>query len=144
MILEEAAAWFDAAEGLALKVLQEDGIDADSLAESVRELDNGVIVDNGDGTPSLEGGEWGLRISGAGIDGLPHAVCHELVSFQVGAYSVWWTGGSEATDAMGLVSPDLPHPEAFAYLLAGTWHDQANGAVARKVPSDTAVDEEAM
>ena len=120
-VLTEATAWFEAAEDLALNVLEEEFVDADALGSSVAALDNRVLDGSLSGRPALESGEWGLRLTGATSKSLPSTVCHELVSFQVGTYSVWWTPGSDDLAPMSLVAPDLPAPQSFAHLLAGSW-----------------------
>jgi len=50
-------------------------------------------------------------------------VAHELVRFQVGPYSLWWTAGSADLTSLGLVAPNLPDPQCFARLLQDTWGD---------------------
>ncbi len=120
-IVEGASDWFSAAESLALSVLQEDNVDVDTLESSLRALDNTVMQGDNGSEPVLRGGEWGLRLAGTTSKTLSSSVCHELVRFQVGLYSVWWTPGSDELTSMGLVSPDLPDPLCFAQLLEGSW-----------------------
>ena len=122
-IIRAGDAWFNAAENLALTVLQEDSVEADALQASVAALDNTVMQSGGGSNPVLQGGEWGLRLTGASHETLSSAVCHELVRFQVGTYSVWWTLDSDEQPSMGLVAPDLPSPQCFAQLLIGSWGD---------------------
>lgn len=131
-VLTDGAAWFETAEKLALNVLDEERVDADELARAVAALDNRVMGECTAGMPALEGGEWGLRLTGATSENLSATVCHEMVSFQVGAYSIWWTPGSDETVPMSLVAPDLPAPQCFAHLLAGSWGET--------FPSDLAAD----
>ena len=127
-VIEDAADWFAAAESLALTVLHEDHVDVDTLQSSVQALDDSVIKGDGEATPSLEGGEWGLRLTGISGRTISSSVCHELVHFQVGPYSIWWTPGSEDTDSMGLVAPELPNPQCFVRLLEGSWAEVADVA----------------
>lgn len=124
-IVDAADDWFTAAESLALRVLQEERVDVDTLESSVRALDNTVMKEAANDRPILQGGEWGLRLTGTTSDMISPSVCHELVSFQVGPYSVWWTLGTEELPSMGLVAPDLPNPLGFAQLLQGAWDDAA-------------------
>jgi type VI secretion system protein ImpM len=137
-VLMDATEWFVAAENLALNVLEEERVDADALASSVTALDNHFLDGGAMGNPSLKGAEWGLQLTGATTGDLPATVCHEMVSFQVGAYSVWWTPGSDDSAPMSLVAPNLPAPECFAYLLAGSWAD-APSADTRAEPDAEAV-----
>jgi type VI secretion system protein ImpM len=129
-VLIDASEWFDAAENLALNVLEEERVDADELANSVTALDNHLMDGSVAGNPDLKGGEWGLQLTGATTGNLPASVCHELVSFQVGAYSVWWAPGSDDSAPMSLVAPGLPAPQCFAHLLAGSWGEEPDADTA--------------
>lgn len=120
-IIEDAADWFTAAESLALTVLHEDNVDVDTLQSSISALDDSVMQGGGNKAPVLEGGEYGLRLTGVTGRTIASSVCHELVRFQVGPYSIWWTPGVEDLDSMGLVAPELPNPQCFVRLLEGTW-----------------------
>lgn len=131
-IVDGAGDWFNAVEDLALTVLDEDKVDADTLANSLGALDNSMMQGDAANTPVLEGGEWGLRLSGATDKTMSSAVCHELVRFQVGPYSIWWTPGTEELMSMGLVAPDLPNPLCFARLLAGTWGESSETIVTQE------------
>jgi len=117
-----AESWFEAAENLALQVLEQDKFDADQLASAVEVLDEAPLQVEGT-APLVGGGEWGLRIQGGTGAGqaVSHAVSHQLVQFQVGRYSLWWNPGSEEQQPMALVAPELPNPDCFAELLSGTW-----------------------
>jgi len=123
-IVHDAADWFDAAESLALTVLHEDKVEPDQLASSIAALDDDIIRNHRGQQPELQGGEWGLRLSGITGESISTAVCHELVHFQVGPYTVWWTPGSDEFESMGLVAPGLPAPACFASLLKGYWEPQ--------------------
>ena len=136
-----AEAWFAGAEALALTVLEQETLDADSLEASVAALDESLLGAGEERAPVIAGGEWGLRISGTHGDALPSAVSHELVHFQVGNYSLGWNTGSDESAPMALVAPELPKPDAFAFLLAGTWGD-ADGAEPEADEPDEADDAE--
>ena len=120
-LASRARAWFDAAEAVALQVLEQDRVDADTLATSISGIDDSSLQSDTADLPLLAGGAWGLRIAGGDGPGLASAVSHELVSFQVGNYSLWWNDGSEELSAMALVAPSLPDPACFARLLEGSW-----------------------
>ena len=122
-IVEEADDWFSAAESLALRVLNEDNVDADALETSLSTLDDTELQTQAESIPVLEGGEWGLRLTGVTTGNMSSAVSHKLVSFQVGPYSLWWAPGTDELMSMGMVTPDLPDPQCFARLLEGTWGD---------------------
>lgn len=137
-VLIDGTTWFEAAEDLALNVLDEERVDADALAGSVAALDNSALAGSLTDGPALQGGEWGLRITGATAANLPSTVCHEMVRFQVGSYSIWWTPGSDVAAPMSLVAPDLPAPACFAYLLAGSWGEAADTETGAEPVSDGA------
>ncbi len=122
-VIEAGTDWFTSAEALALTVLQEESVDVDTLQSSMVALDNAVMQLGDDTNPILQGGEWGLHLTGVTNETISSAVCHELVRFQVGPYSVWWTQDSEDLPSTGLVAPDLPNPLCFAQLLEGSWGD---------------------
>ncbi len=122
-VIQDGADWFTAAETLALSVLQEESVDVDALQLSVAALDNTVMQREADTNPILRGGGGGLRLTGVPNEMISSSVCHELVRFQVGPYSVWWTQDIEELPPMGLVAPDLPNPLSFTQLLQGTWGD---------------------
>jgi type VI secretion system protein ImpM len=124
-VIEAGADWFSAAEALALSVLQEDSVNVDTLQLSVAALDNAALQREAETRPILQGGVWGLCMTGVTDETISASVCHELVSFQVGSYSVWWTQESAELPSMGLVAPELPNPLSFAQLLAGTWSDSS-------------------
>ena len=122
-VVDEAASWFTAVESLALTVLHEERIDVDTIKSSLGALDTSVTQGKAAGRPTLQGGEWGLRLTGVTSETISSSVCNELVRFQVGPYSVWWTLGTDELESMGLVAPNLPDPLCFSQLLAGSWGD---------------------
>ena len=133
-VVVDAADWFDAAEVLALTVLHEEKVDPDLLASSVAGLDDEVMLGMLSQGPAIQGGEWGLRLTGTTSESISSVVCHELVHFQVGHYSIWWTPGSEDSASMGLVAPGLPAPQSFASLLAGRWNEMADDGASQEPP----------
>jgi type VI secretion system protein ImpM len=135
-IVEEASSWFTAAETLALTVLNEEKIDADTIRSSLGALDNTVMQGKTTSQPILQGGEWGLRLTGVTNETISSSVCNELVRFQVGLYSIWWTLGTDEFASMGLVAPDLPDPLCFSQLLAGTWGDSPDMSVGEQDASE--------
>ena len=137
-IIEAGGDWFDAAETLALSVLQEDSVNVDALQLSVAALDNAVMERKAETSPILQGGVWGLRMTGVTDETFSASVCHELVRFQVGTYSVWWTQDSAELPSMGLVAPDLPNPLSFAQLLAGAWAEFPDTSVEDQDASEVA------
>jgi len=136
-IVHDAVEWYDAAETLALTVLHEEKVEPDTLASSVAALDSGVIRGDATPLPLLQGGEWGLRLSATESASIPTAISHELVNFQVGPYSVWWTPSSGTFDAMGLVAPGLPAPPSFSSLLKGRWDEQQDAQDSGTQPTST-------
>lgn len=137
-VVETAVDWFASAESLALTVLHEDRVDVDTLQSSVQALNNTVILGDGNAGPTLEGGEWGLRLAGITDRTVASTVCHELVRFQVGPYSIWWTPGSDDLESMGLVSPNLPSPQCFVRFLEGSWGESAEVTAPEAARNETA------
>lgn len=127
-IIEVAADWFNSAEALALTVLDEDNVNADALGSSLAALDNTALQREADNKPVLRGGGGGLRLTGVTNEAIASSVCHELVRFQVGPYSVWWTQDLEDQPPMGLVAPELPNPLSYTQLLQGTWGDSPDAS----------------
>lgn len=120
-IMADADAWFSAAESLALSVLEQDKVDPDELGAMVAGLDTSVLRADVGRRAVVQGGEWGLKLTGATPDNFSSAICHELVTFQVGAYSLWWSLDQDSATSTGLVTPGLPPPASFASLLNGYW-----------------------
>ena len=135
-IIQAGADWFAAAETLALSVLHEESVDVDTLQLSVAALDNTVMQRETDTNPILRGGGGGLRLTGVTNETISSSVCHELVRFQVGSYSVWWTQDIDELPPIGLVTPDLPNPYSFTQLLQGTWGDSPDMSVEEQDASE--------
>ena len=118
-----ASAWFEAIESLALQVLEQDTFEADTLAARLQEIE--WSADGVAHTPArLAGGEWGLRGMARDPAALCVGVAQQLVDFQVGQFSLWWTHAEEGQESMTLVAPILPNPQSFSRLLAGDWGPQ--------------------
>lgn len=136
-----AEPWFYAIEDLALSVLEQDQFEADALADAVMEVEWSDAF-----TPAaparLAGGGFGLRGMSSGAEALRSAVAHELVRFQVGVFSLWWSNGSEDVESMALVAPGLPKPESFARLLQGDWGEQFAAELLNADPAPEPVAEE--
>lgn len=138
-IVQDADEWFDGAETLALSVLNEEQvIDADALETAVSALDDAAFAVTPDSELGVEGGEWGLQLTGVAGSNLSGTVAHELVRFQVGPYSLWWTAASDEAPSMGMVAPDLPDPRVFSRFLQCTW----GAATQDEMPADDAPDSE--
>jgi type VI secretion system protein ImpM len=103
------AAWFDAAEALALDVLTEDA-SLDDLASGVEHLGCPTL------TPALPPDSEGLRFDDLGDDPV-----HRLVESFAPAHGLLWTTGSKLVQPTQLLVWQLPSPSRFTALLDGAW-----------------------
>jgi type VI secretion system protein ImpM len=102
------AAWFDAAEALALQMLTEDA-SLDDLASAVEHLDGPL-------TPPLPSDREGMRFGD--FDDEP---VHRLVESFAPPHGLLWTTGSKLVQPTQLLVWQLPSPSRFTALLDGAW-----------------------
>ena len=102
------AAWFDAAEALALQMLTEDA-SPDDLASEMERL-------GGPLTPPLLSDREGMR-----FDLLDDAPVHRLVESFAPPHGLLWTTGSKLVQPTQLLVWQLPSPGRFTALLDGAW-----------------------
>jgi type VI secretion system protein ImpM len=103
------AAWFDAAEALALQMLTEDA-SPDDLATGVKHLGCPPL------TPPLPSDSEGMRFGDLGDDPV-----HRLVESFAPAHGLLWTTGSKLVQPTQLLVWQLPSPSRFTALLDGAW-----------------------
>ena len=135
-VVAGADTWFQATEALALRALDDDKFDAGGLQSALEALAGIDCAAQPTETLATTADEWSLAAPGpVGID-VPILIADRLAHRQAGAYSLWWTIGSEAIAPSTLLVGGLPSPGSFAELLRATWGDQpadhgaisANGA----------------
>ncbi len=118
-----AAAWFQAAEDLALSSLDE-GFDLEDFDQQVEAL--GLPPWNSAVRPiaGLAEGRAGWRVA---VDPPEDAAAgyalmlHQVLSATMPRYSLWWTLGAADVDASLLACPGMPTIGGFAALLDGRW-----------------------
>jgi type VI secretion system protein ImpM len=103
------AAWFDAAEALALQMLTEDA-SPDDLATGVEHLGCPPLP------PPLPSDSEGMRFGDLGDDPV-----HRLVESFAPAHGLLWTTGSKLVQPTQLLVWQLPSPSRFTALLDGAW-----------------------
>ena len=122
-----AQAWFDEAQALILSALEDEVFELEKFDEQVREL--GSRMPALDAAPALSGrtdGDrpWRIGLQPDSAARFPDAlasVLHSLAAGKFGAYSLWWTEGSEHVEPSLLTCRGLPPAEGFAALLSGAW-----------------------
>jgi len=123
-------AWYEAAEAVALSVLEEEPPDIDSLDSQVDAL--GLLTAAGAGESDValsESGEtclkpWHVPMqSVAGLMDTFPAMLQGLTEKRFGAYSLWWSAGSEQITPAMLVCEGLPPVKGYAAMLGGGWEE---------------------
>jgi type VI secretion system protein ImpM len=102
------AAWFDAAEALALPMLTE-GASLDDLASEVKRL-------GGPLTPLLPSDREGMR-----FHHLDDGPVHCLVESFAPPHGLFWTTGSKLVQPTQFLVWQLPSPSRFTAMLDGAW-----------------------
>jgi type VI secretion system protein ImpM len=110
-----AAAWYAAAEDLALAALHEEA-SPDGLLEGALEL----------GAPAVSDGRAGARLTaGVRFAADDEAAAEDRLARHLADLaplpSLWWSKGSQQVAPSVLISAALPRPEGFAALLDGQW-----------------------
>lgn len=121
--------WYDAAESIALSVLDEPPPEIDLLDSQVVGLGQPDIPVSagdekpGDSSESVQTGNWHVQMRSvdALTDILP-VIIQQLAGMQFVTYSVWWSAGSEQIVPSTLVCAELPSATGFAAMLDGNWH----------------------
>ena len=128
-----AAAFFDAAEQLAIEAVSSDALDVESFDERVRGLGDRleilavpptVLLDASSAEVLAEAGvaRWHVPIgSPALLADTYQQVLWERLGAVCSAHVLWWTEGSAAVEPCSLVTSGLPDPDGFSAMLDGTW-----------------------
>jgi len=120
--------WYEAAEAVALSVLEEAPPDMESLDSQIIAL--GLLVGGAVGEPdntAPDSGEAQARswhvplqsVSGL-MDSLP-VMLKRLAELRFGAYSLWWSSGSEQIEPAILMYKRLPPATGYSAMLGGSW-----------------------
>ncbi len=125
----QARAWFDDAQAVILSALEDEAFDVAEFDERVRKLAGGSPVpEPGPVLSGVADGDkpWRMPLrpdSPEQLSGACTHILHSLAKAKFGAYSLWWTEGSEQVMPSLLTCAGLPPPEGFAALLNGRWQD---------------------
>ena len=112
--------WMLRVEKQLLDVLEHDRIELDDFDASVAQL----------GSPDLLAGPATIPPSGPGAlrmalpappAGAAQALADVMAAWIIGAYSIWWTSGSERVEPSCLVCEGLPPTMGFGAMLGGGW-----------------------
>jgi type VI secretion system protein ImpM len=129
-VARDSHAWYEAAEAVAISILEEEPPDIESLDSQVEAL--GLLIpvgaDETDGKPA-DSGEAGIKpwhvpmqsVTGL-LDTLP-VMMQWLTEKRFGAYSLWWSAGSEHITPAMLVCEGLPPVKGYAAMLGGGWEE---------------------
>lgn len=135
--------WYEGAEAVALSVLEETPPDMESLDQQILELGmidtNSANGNEGGSTDSQvnEAKPWHLPMASVSgmVDVLPELV-KRLTELRFGAYSLWWSAGSEQIEPAMLMCGGLPPASGYAAMLGGGWQQYGWG----DIPVATACD----
>ena len=129
-IAGNSQAWYEAAEAVALSVLEDEPPDIDSLDSQIDALGLLTAADAGDsdGT-AAEPGETHLKpwhVPMQSVTGLRDTfpvMLQWLIERRFGTYSLWWSAGSEQITPALQVCEGLPPVKGYAAMLGGGWEE---------------------
>jgi type VI secretion system protein ImpM len=122
--------WYEAAEAVALSVLEDEPPDIDSLDSQVDAL--GLLTTAGaeesDGLSATPGEmhikPWHVPMqSVTGLQDTFPVMLQWLSEKRFGAYSLWWSAGSEQITPALQVCAGLPPVKGYAAMLGGGWEE---------------------
>jgi type VI secretion system protein ImpM len=147
----QMAGFFDAAERLVIETLAAEQVDLetfdDEITQLAEELGAGMVAPRLAFDPMaaeiLNGGVpayWQVPIDSPSQLG---PAFEELLSQRLASLYdplvLWWTSGSSIVVPSCLIAKGLPHPEAFAAMLDGSWSARQWRSVPAYVETDTAL-----
>jgi len=109
--------WFDAAEAIALRALDDDRFEANAMHDAIKAIGDVAVEAQRTEAAATMGVAWSLILVGSHATTLAAALAHTLAQRQAAAYSLWWTAGVETPAA--LLVAGLPEPSCFVDLLHG-------------------------
>ncbi|WP_440996022.1 type VI secretion system-associated protein TagF [Arhodomonas sp. SL1] len=123
-LVVEQDPWFERAEQLALSVLNNEAdFDLGAFDQSVEALGRELLprlAEDGVGPPDGRPVCYGLAGLGE-ISASIQSVSAACIGERIGAYSLWWTEGSERVSPCWCVCPGLPQSSLFTAALDGEW-----------------------
>jgi len=140
------AAWFDAAETLAVEALQASDLDLESFDDRVSDLAGRLarasaaeaaylvgLMQQGDfaSTPA----QWQVPLTdGRSLQNAVNAFASRELQRVLRPLALWWTDGSDAVAPGWLCTRGLPDPQSFAALLAGNWRSAGWASLSGDAP----------
>jgi type VI secretion system protein ImpM len=128
-----ADGWFDAAEAVALRALDDDRFEATALHDAIKALGDVAIEAQRPETAATMGAAWSMILIGSRAATLGASFAHALAQRQTEAYSLWWTAGAQTPAA--LLVAGLPEPSCFVDLLYGAEPPEAAATAAARTPA---------
>jgi type VI secretion system protein ImpM len=147
----KTAAFFDAAERLVIETLASEQVDLETFDDEITQLAEELTSDtvaprmafDPIAAQILDGGVqayWQMPIDSPSQLG---PAFEELLSQRLSAVYdplvLWWTSGSSVVVPSCLIAKGLPHPDAFAALLDGSWAARQWRSIPAYVETDTAL-----
>ena len=122
-----AREWFESVEQLCMNALQATEFELASF-DAALEASGAALADadmlSSDNSFQGSALQWRWAISAANdIDGTLGRVLLATTQATLRPMTMWWTDGSEHVEPSVVVTRNLPRPDSFAALLAGTWDD---------------------
>ncbi len=126
-LMDECSAWFEQAEELAMKTLEEN-FQLEQLENSIIELSDPLLKRITDNDILAEinkekrfQGHFSMDpLNSNPLSAFP-AISHYFIEQMFSSYSLWWTSGSEEIKPSFLVCEGLPQSDGYASLLDGVW-----------------------
>lgn len=109
--------WFDAAEAVALRALDDDRFEANAMHDALKAIGDVTVEALRPETAATMGAAWSMILIGSHSTTLAAGFAHALAQRQAAAYSLWWTAGAQTPAA--LLVAGLPEPSCFVDLLHG-------------------------
>lgn len=131
---QRAGAFFDAAERLVLETLENDHVDFDRFESQLTQLGDrlesvplrpDVVLEPGGSPLESAADGWQIPIASANeLGSMFEQVLTQHLSLLYEPMVLWWTDGSAKVQPSCLLIKGLPHPDAFASLLDGSWTER--------------------
>lgn len=113
-----ATTWFERAEALAMRALEDDRLDLEAFGKDVATLAEAAPAAGPAAPPAAAVGCVELDASGSVGTGLSILFDRFLVE-RLQTYSIWWNSGSSRIPGHACLTPFLPPAERFVHFLAG-------------------------
>jgi type VI secretion system protein ImpM len=147
------ASFFESAERLVIETLEAEHVNFEMFDEQVMQLgrelaamamQTPVVLEAAAAGILSDGAQGGWQIPIGSPPQLGPAFEQVLTRRLASLYDplvLWWTGGSSIVEPSCLVSKGLPHPDAFAALLDGSWVRGQWRSISAHVETSRALDE---